>query len=242
MGKDKITTSSTLKEVYDFIYENLGKIKSYAPKIEVLWQKTLRQAKSKSTSIMYEYEVEGVQMWFYKSGRDDNYNFAHIIVVPFAKDKYQYIEWMPHEMKIHKYTSHFFERYMERMKLKCTIKQAVKQFYKGSKSMVCVYWKKDNFVYAMDDGLILGVADQKLSMEVGCTFVDYGLLKPSQKAAFDKVGTFKEELRAQQEKLAACGVSNKDATDVLSDKFQDICTAAEEVYSWYYEQGDLKLR
>lgn len=242
MGKTKITIESTLDDVYNFIYENYGEFMSHAPKAEMLWNKTLRQSKTQNTSILYEYEVAGVQMWLYKSGRDDKYNYAHIIVVPFAKDKYQYIEWMPHEKKIHKYTSHFFERYRERMKVKGSIKQAVRQFYKRSRSMACVYWKNDNFVYAMDDGLILGVADQKLIMEVGCTFVDYGLLKPSQRAAFDKVSTFTDELREFQARLTASGVSNKDITEMANKKFEDICTAAEEVYSWYYEQGDLKLR
>jgi hypothetical protein len=238
----KVKTDSKIGEVYNFLRESKAKLASNEPKAIAQWNKTLRQAKGKGTSMLYEFEIDGNQLWHLRHTDGDSEYFIHLIVVPFAKDKNQYLHWLSSEADIFKYTSHFFDRYKERMKIKGSMKQAVRQFFKKSVSMVCVYWKNDKFVFSMDDGLVLGVADQQLGMKVGCTFVDYGLLKPSQKAAFDKVQTVADEMRSLHLDLYDCGVSHKDATHVVSERFDDVRKVAEEVYSWYFESGDLKLR
>jgi hypothetical protein len=239
----KIKTDSKIGEVYDFLRENKAKLASNGPKILAQWNKALRQAKGKETSMLYEFEIDGNPLWHLRhTCGNPEYYYSNLIEVPFAKDKNQYLHWLSSEEDIFKYTSHFFDRYKERMKMKGSTKQAVKQFFKKSASMVCVYWKNDKFVYSMDEGLLLGVADQQLGMKVACTFVDYGLLKPSQKAAFDKVHSVADEIRSLHLDLHRRGVSLKDAAHVVSDKIEDIQKSAEEVYSWYFESGDLVLR
>lgn len=238
----KIKTDSTYDEVYDFLKGNESKLLSNRPKANAQWNKALRQSKGKPTSMMYEYEIDGNKLYFYRHTDGEILYFVNLIEVPFAKDKSQYLDWNSRTADLFKYTSHFFDRYKERMKVNGSMKQAVKRFFKMNKSMTCVYWKNDRFVFAMDDGLVLGVVDRQLSMKVGCTFVDYGLLKPSQKTAFDKVQSIADGARALHVDLYKVGVSHKDAVQVISEKFEDVRKAAEEVYSWYFESGDLNLR
>lgn len=238
----KIKTDSKLGDIYNYLRACKAKLASHEPKVLALWNKSLRQAKGKGTSILYEFEVDGNQFWHLRHTFGEFEYFSNLIVIPFAKDKNQYLNWMSSNEDIFKYTSHFFDRYKERMKVKGAMKQAVKQFFKRNKSMACVYWKNDKFVYSMDDGLVLGVADQQLGMKVGCTFVDYGHLKPSQKAAFEKVQAVADEMRVMHLGLNDCGVSHKDATQTVSEKYEDVRMVAEEIYSWYFEEGDLNLR
>ena len=168
----KINTESNVNDVYSFLNESRAQLAAHEPKVTAMWNKALREAKGKGTSIFYEYEVGGNQLiHFHQTAGCDEY-FVHLLVVPFAKDKFQYLHWQSSKIDVFKYTSHFFERYKERMNIKGNIKQAVKRYFKNAKSMVRVYWNNGRFVYVMDDGLVLGVTDQQLGMKVGCTFVN----------------------------------------------------------------------
>lgn len=238
----KIRTDTNIQEIYKYLVDNNNRLLSHEPKADMMWNKALREAKGKDVSIMYEYEIDNNSFCHFRYTCADWFYFVHLIVVPFAKDKYQYLNYLSSSMDIFKYTSHFFDRYKERMKLKGSMRQAVKRFFKQSKSMACIYWKHDQFVYAFDDGLVLGVFDQRLGMKVGCTFVDYGLLKSSQKAAYEKIQTIKDKIRKEWLDLFDRGVSHKDATQVIAEKYYDVSEAAQEIYSWYFEEGDLNLR
>ena len=238
----RIKTDSNINEVYTILSESKPQLAAQEPKTSAAWNKVLREAKGKGTSMFYEYEINGNQMVHFRQTAGYDEYFVHLIVVPFAKDKYQYLHWQSSKVDVFKYTSHFFERYKERMNVKGNMKQAVKRYFKNAKSMVCVYWKNDRFVYVMDDGLVLGVADQQLGMKVGCTFVSYNLLKNSQRTSFDKIQAVVEDMRNVHMDLVGYGVSNKDSAEVIDNKFGDIREAAEEIYSWYFEEGDLRIR
>lgn len=242
--KTKIKIDSSAHDLYSFLAEHNNQLASHEPKAEAMWNSLKRRAggKTEGMSMCYEFEIEGNQLAYIRHSYKDIYYNIHLMVVPFAKDKFQYLHFQTTCVDVFKYTSHFFDRYQERMKLKGSVKNAVKRFFKKSKSMACLYWKNDQVVYAMDDGLVLGVADQKLGMYVGCTFVSYGLLKASQRAAFDKVRVVADEMRELHADLYDRGLSFKDAKRVVSDKFADVQEAAEEIYSWYFEEGDLRLR
>lgn len=238
-----LKTDSNLDEVYKFLAKHKNQMATHQHKVDAKWNQQLRQFHGKYTSMLYEFEVGGNTCYHLLHGDHILYYFINVIVVPFAKDKYQYMYWHSEDRDIFKYTSHFFERYKERMNLKGSTKQAVKQFFKKSRSMACIYKNKGGqFVFAMDDGLVLGVEDERLNMRVGCTFVDYSLLKPSQRAAFDKVQTTTDDARKMHIELKDFGISHKDAGHVVSEKFESIRAIAEEIYSWYFEEGDLRER
>lgn len=237
-----ITTSSNFSEVISFLESNKPQLKSNSAKVEIQWAKLERQSKGKNTSMLHKYDIEGVTCWHIRHGNGQMFHYGNYVVVPFAKDKYQFIEWTAQGKHPFKYTSHFFDRYKERMNIKGGIKQCVKQFSKHSVSMVCIYRKNGQFVFCMDDGLVLGVEDELLQMSVCCTFVSYDLLKDSQRTAFNKVKDVVDEIRSAHIQLHKQGVSFTDSTKLIEEKFKSVYESAAEIYAWYFETGELKLR
>lgn len=237
-----LKTNSNIQEVYEFLTKNKGEMSSHNIKELAQWKKLIRQTKGQASSMLYEFKVGGNTCYSVRYVDGDTTCYSNIIVVPFANDKYQYIHWMTTFMNAFKYTSHFFDRYKERMNIKGSMKQAVKQYFKRARTMACIYRKNGQVVYTTEDGLVLGVENEDLGMRVGCTFVDYSLLKHSQRAAFEKIQEVADAVRNKHVDLTDVGLSHQDATDVVSEEYHEARQAAEEIYSWYFEEGDLKLR
>lgn len=236
-----ITIESTRTEITDFIRKNYNRILAEEPKMLANWHKLVRNSNGK-TSILYPYNLEGVNLYYYRSGNRKTYFHEHIIEIPFAKDKCQYVEYPNNMVATWKYTHHFFERYRERLKLKCTQKQMIKHFLNHTNPMICIYRKNNQLVFATEQGLVLGVDDEKLEMNIGCTFVDYGLLKVSQKAAFNKVQQIAEEVISKHQEMSKSGIAHYVCSSILEEKYKNVCDEAKEIYSMYYEMGDLRER
>lgn len=237
-----ITTNSNCTKVIEFLGAHKSQLRSHDAKANIQWGKLERQSKGKNTSMFYEYELDGITCWHLRHGNGHLFHYSNLIVIPFANDKYQYIDWSSKGTYHFKYTSHFFDRYKERMNVKGSVKQCVKQFSKKSTSMVCIYRKNGQFVYCMDDGLVLGVEDEQLKLSVCCTFVSYDLLKYSQRSAFNKIQDIVGEIRKAHVELYKHGVSHENSTIVVEERFKNVSEAAAKIYSWYFETGDLKER
>lgn len=237
-----LTVDSTKRDVAVFINSNLNKLRAQMGKAKAEWSKIVRNAKGQIPSMLYEYEVNGVKCYHYRRRTGKLFNYVHMIAIPFAKDKYQYIEYDSDALNMWKYTHHFFERYKERLGLKYSTKQVVKHYLNHTNPMICIYRKNNQIVFAIQNGLILGVDDEKLAMQVGCTFVDYNLLKVSQKAAFNKAQEISEKMVKQYEEMNKSGIPYDVCLSVLEEKYKDVRKVAEEIYSMYFEIGDLRER
>lgn len=237
-----LTVESTEKELYDFIIKNRKELQSNNPKAETAWFKMTSGAKGTKTSMMYEYQLDGITFWHFRYGTRSRYFYLHVAVLPFAKDKWQYVTWDNEMQNVFKYTHHFVERYKERLGLKGSMKQVFKHYLKNSNPMMCIYRKNNQIVFATNNGLVLGVEDERISMQVGCTFVDYSLLKSSHRAAFNKVQSVSEDIVRDHLKLNNIGASLSTSVAAIEAKYKDVSSAAEEVYSWYYQQGELRER
>lgn len=117
-------------------------------------------------------------------------NNVHIFAKVPVGSKFNYYELLQNGSgdDIIAYTSHFLDRYQERMKVVGDRKHVLMRYRKTNQMYHRIHKRGKYCVYAMRDGLALAISEEERVTFV--TFVSYDMLKPSQKASFDKVRCF----------------------------------------------------
>lgn len=236
-----IVSTFTREEFFDYLRKHRVGINNLFLNLNFKWNKAVREYKGGSISVWMDGVYENNRYAIFRNARDKKEavecsNVSYLCFVPVASGKYQIYEWFSNgRLKI--FSSHFFERYEERMKISGSLDKAIKMFHKHSNAQIYLLNKDDRFVLANDQGLTLGV--KRDDTEVCCTFVDYSLLKASQKAAFDKAMPYLKEVFEKSRKLFMSGVDTFDAESLCNKLYDDVCNEIEDIYAEYFNSKDL---
>lgn len=236
-----IVSTFTREEFFDYLVKNRLGLNNLFLNLNFKWNKAIRENKGGPVSVWMEGNYKNNRYVLFRNAKDKKEatecsHIVHLCFVPVASGKYQAYEWFSNgRLKI--FSSHFFERYKERMNISGSLDKAIRQFYKHSNAQIYLYNKDDRFVLANEQGLTLGV--KRDGIEVCCTFVDYSLLKASQKAAFDRSMPYLEKVLEKSRKLFMDGVDTFDAEGVCNEAYDDVCNEIEEIYAEYFNSKDL---
>lgn len=252
MKPNKLNPDITAKDLMDFVRSNINTFQREFDVCHAKWHnltRTERALKHTSYSMLHEYEVQGNKFWmlrcFDKNKQNSGlYGFADIALVEVGTNKYHYFDFH-RDGNVMVLTTHFFERYALRGRKKGDTKKIVRQWYKNNTVNIRIYDNEKNghCVWACEDGLILGLLDKDRNLSIACTFVDYSLLKPSQRAAFNTIYPEIGKLVTESSDLCTKGYRNTNTRElILSYKHKDVRDVAEEIYSLYFESGDLRER
>lgn len=232
------------KDFWDYLEKHSNGINRLFVDLNRKWSKAVREAKDgQSVSLWVEGMYEGNRWVVIRHSKSKNvafrsYNDVRLCFVQVARDKYQVYDWK-NNGRVFVYSSHFFDRYKERMGLKCSRDKAIRLFFRHSDIQMSVYYKNDKFALACEQGLTLGVYDREKNYEIGCTFVDYSLLKASQKAAFDKAIPNFQDVRDQSANLLRHGCSTWQAEDIANERYSELIEVVEEIYAQFFNRYDL---
>lgn len=131
------------------------------------------------------------------------------------------------------YTSHFLDRYQERMKVVGDRRHVLTMYRKNNQTYHRIHSKNKYCVYAMRDGLALAIASPERTTFV--TFVSYDMLKPSQKAAFDKVRLlFRKDVKIIKERRDE-GYDDQSIINMLHLANADMFEGAETLYDMFFQ-------
>lgn len=159
------------------------------------------------------------------------------VVLAFCNETNEWVEDVPVSYGMCTSTTHFFRRYAERAlgDKEMALEKAAQYFVTRNAANICVYCKGDDFVYAVNDGIILCRLDRKRSILVRKTFVSMEMLRHTQKTAYDKI---KDVLAHYEDKVRECARSGTSVTSVTIDSTYAhiLMNEANDIYKQYFEK------
>lgn len=236
----------TSNEFRAYLNKNANEINRLFLDVNQQWNKAVREAKVGQAVSLWKEGEFGNNRWVHirhansKKTAIRKFNSTSLCFVPVAADTFQVFEW-DNSGRVNIYSSHFFDRYKERLGLKCSRDKAIRTFFRHTDVQMYVYQNEENgqFAIAFKDGLSLGVHDFERDVNICCTFVDYSLLKASQKAAFDRALPNFDNVREKADKLRRNGCSTWQAEGVVNEQYEELSKCVEEIYAEYFNRYDL---
>lgn len=131
------------------------------------------------------------------------------------------------------YTSHFLDRYQERMKVVGDRKHILLRLRRNNHGYHRIHHRNNRVVYAMKDGIALAIASPQRTTFV--TFVSYDMLHPSQRASFNRVrDVLTNEKRIIKDRRAE-GYSDQSIIEMLQLANITIFDDAEALYDLFFQ-------
>lgn len=237
-----ISPNVTRKEFFDYLIAHSNEINKLAVNLEMQWNQAIRNSKKgEPFTLAKDFVFDDnryMVMRYCPNGfhRTISYSETRLIFVEVAKGKHQIYHWR-NDGNLMVYSAHFFERYQLRCKVKGSLDKVIKQWFKRSTAMMYVYkdLETGHYALAMDDGLVLGLYDKRKDYVMACTFVDYGLLKASQVAAFKRVIPVLRPAIQKAQNLHAQGLSVADVEENLTNAYQELSGIVKEIYGLHFQ-------
>lgn len=134
------------------------------------------------------------------------------------------------------FSTHFWQRYAERMGFLFAMPQVIVKFHSRNPYQNAIYVNmvENRVVYATHDGILLCEIDQKRGLYIIRTFVSKAMLKETQREAYNVL----DQLTAELDEYfgAACRADILDfASDAIQDYIKEFSLQASDIYAQYWE-------
>lgn len=136
---------------------------------------------------------------------------------------------------------HFFNRYAERHLNKVmSVPKAMSYFFRDFFCALVIYSDDNRMVYAINDGIMLGICDNDKHIVYIKTFVSLEMLKDSQIKSYEKIKSFMEESSSYINKMRK-KCDGERVNIALEKVYQDVqkidTTEAWNIYATFFEKG-----
>lgn len=237
-----ITDSMNASDLYRIRKADDGRLKVFQRNKEGELYRSLRRNKVNSIITAYDYKTSNAdyKVTFYIRGKQVSVSG----IFGFVKERNAYIA-MTSVQKAEDYymafSIHLIKRYAERyLKKNISVPKALSHFVYDHTGSMLIYWDGNNrLVYAINGGIMLGIADPNKHIVYMNTFVSLDMLKDSQVKSYDKIRLFVEEAKKRlayargSGNLAqcdvACGLIYKDMAELDLEE-------AKEIYATFFER------